>query len=424
MPGIAIGNVIRGGNGITVLPTGEISAEGTDAALAPNWYIDQAAGSDANAGTSEDAPLASFDEWRSRVGDATLTVTTTVWFLSDYTGNLVVDKKIGLYPGLLILRGRRTPLYSSVLSGRVAWDPAARVEGTITDAALPVSWTASGLVGKLLQFDDRAAGFFGERPWSWVAKDNGARTARFGPPWDGNAGATFTPTVGERFTVCELTKIHGSIYTDSGNYGGAGVIGFDLQIEQPGGFVPSVSLEGGLSALQSCKLVGEINAWGSQSASLYGCLCDGDVTSWHGSNLFVIACTIDGEFSTRECSYARIMQSTLMQNGRLTVRAMSVLRMIEPEAWLAIFDHVAGVIIQNGGLIEAQTHLWGKNITNDRLAIVSNGALVYSVGSFPVFDGAGAEIRMGATLTTFAAVEAAGGMIDAPTLARIVRNTV
>jgi hypothetical protein len=88
--------------------------------------------------------------------------------LSDITAEIAVTMDADV-----TFVGQRTLLYAGSVTGYQAYVYATNTDGRLTDAAIPASWTASGLVGQLLVMTGGA--HIGHT--AFVAVDLGAFTA-------------------------------------------------------------------------------------------------------------------------------------------------------------------------------------------------------------------------------------------------------
>jgi hypothetical protein len=179
------------GNGVWVRLTGQ----GTAAMAQLNWYIDPVNGSDSNNGQTPATALKSDAERQRRMGPtpiwdggqalggASLTAAAYhIFYLNDLP--LTDPVNIAGFRALnaaIFLHGSATPgqgksiLFSGTIDALDTLDRTAGVNRSwqITSNALPVSWTASGLIGKRVRL---TSGNVGAK--SFPIKDLGAKKAR------------------------------------------------------------------------------------------------------------------------------------------------------------------------------------------------------------------------------------------------------
>jgi hypothetical protein len=177
--------------------------------LQANWYIDETVGDDENTGASSIVPLQTWAEYSRRVGEGPLTISHTVTLLSTLNQDLVVRTRMDDETNTITIVGvRSAPIYSGSFTGVTNQNAAANQELQLTDAALPVSWTASGLVDKLCVLTSGPnAGAAG-----WIAKDMGANTARATKFFNQGANTYVEPAVGETFEVVDLGLVVGALF--------------------------------------------------------------------------------------------------------------------------------------------------------------------------------------------------------------------
>ena len=176
--------------------------------LRPTWYINEAIGNDEATGASSLAPLATFAEYQRRVGEGPLTIDHTVNLVGTITSDVVVNTVMEDDSVAITIQGvRSAAVYSGSVTAKQAQVESTNTDLQITDAALPVSWTASGLVDKLCVLtsgpNSGAAG--------WIVKDVGAKAARVTLFYNEGAGTFVEPGVGETFDVVDLGLVEGAL---------------------------------------------------------------------------------------------------------------------------------------------------------------------------------------------------------------------
>ena len=170
------------------------------------WYLDEGAGNDENDGLTLLTPIKTFDEYRRRVGTMIAPgLTVYMDLLSNVTLPIVVDME--MTQSSLWIRGKRTLLYSGSVTAYQAFNYATNTEAQITDAALPVSWTASGLVNKLIEVTSGPnAGSAG-----YLGSDLSAKTSLIQKLLDFNLFTLIEPSVGDTFDVWDQTQVSGFV---------------------------------------------------------------------------------------------------------------------------------------------------------------------------------------------------------------------
>ena len=173
------------------------------------WHLDATTGDDEADGLTALKSLKTHAELMRRVAGGVFPNVINVYLHGNFAEDWQVTWKAAhflAYPQMLVVyHGEQTVLYSGAVTTVQAYNPAAAHDGWITDAAIPVSWTASGLVGKLIiPTSGTALGAQG-----WIAADLGAKKARFSPLWDWTAYAEKTPTIADTFDIVDVTQIVG-----------------------------------------------------------------------------------------------------------------------------------------------------------------------------------------------------------------------
>lgn len=173
------------------------------------WYLDGVAGSDRADGGAPATALQTHEELTRRVGTllGAGAAAITVYLLAPGFGRIRWSAPPARQRVAFTYYGTQTVIYSGSVTARVAYSvpPAAPVRGTMTDAAIPASWTASGLIGKLIVgTGGTIAGYLG-----FAMEDLGAKTAAFHPFFDWTTYNFGDPAVNDTFDVVELMPVDG-----------------------------------------------------------------------------------------------------------------------------------------------------------------------------------------------------------------------
>lgn len=187
-------------------------------ALQTDWYIDPAQtnaqpGNDENTGLLTTAPLKSIAEWRRRISGVQFDQPIKIHPLSSSTviddGNLTGFTTVGL-TGQVFIIGTSTVLFTGSITSYQAYSGNTR--GSVTDTAIPVSWTASNGIS------DAATGSrwirkTGTDKRAHLVKDMGSKTVMIGIPATVSETATTFPSqaitdfqVGDSYEVISLLK--------------------------------------------------------------------------------------------------------------------------------------------------------------------------------------------------------------------------
>lgn len=171
--------------------------------LVAAWTIDPAGGSDEGTTT-----LQTRSEFARRTNNQGLTQNVTVTINSSLNlGDTRMPNVKGAVQGSasgfqVSYVGVPTSLFSNTISGYVPRNGATAQVTTMTLASLPVSWTLSGLVNKIIEYTDGAGHFVR----SVVVADLGAKTAWLSPPIT-EAFLESVFTVGNTITVWDMPSL-------------------------------------------------------------------------------------------------------------------------------------------------------------------------------------------------------------------------
>lgn len=174
------------------------------------WFISSAAGNDEATGLTALVPLRSLMEVFKRLRnnaplvDMTITL-TAVGDTADQ--DLSVDFGTGASHFIQIV-GTRTAVRSASFSAVTSYNDATSVSDLVTDATLPASWTASGLVKDLIRISSSLGVY---RANSVVASEPLARQARISRPMNTTTFAEYQPIVGDLYEVYTASKVGGTV---------------------------------------------------------------------------------------------------------------------------------------------------------------------------------------------------------------------
>jgi hypothetical protein len=377
--------------------------------LQPTWYIDPVAGNDENDGFTAVTPLQTFAEWKRRVGQR-LEVAQTLNIQSDIAEDMVFDHEgtIGVY---VVVQGFRTVLYSGAVTAQQPWQVTPPVsDGQITDAAIPVSWTASGLVDKMVV---KTSGV-GVGSCGWIAKDMGAKAARYSPLIDANTFTVYDWSVGETFDVVDLTKVSGNfIVTDS-----AQVIPIDLHfmnaIGASSSFITSAEglcfpiyceietsftqcIQGGYVDYIGCRIAPDTNR-------LY---CSWSSSSW------LDACLVKARITGEEDGVVGVLRNSLAQGVPAGTSVGVLIRNTQTEftvgGWYAVYDQPTAdpaLYADSGSSVRLNSYLWGNGgASNYAIVLVASGLVEYPVGGKPFYGPVAlADTNVGGLLRPYASL--------------------
>jgi len=408
-------------DGITVVPTASGAGRWLRKGLTSgrwlgqrDFHINADVGDDENDG-SDGNQLKTFAEYTRRIGGGRPTpkypAEPRIFIETDLTEYEFVIN--GQYSESALFQGTRTVVATGTITANQDWDAATSQEGTITDSALPVSWTDSDLVGKMIVLTTGAnAGAI-----AWIAKDLGSKTTRHSPFVDALAWSPAAVTVGDEYEVVTLTKLNGSLHIEHGVPFGCWL--FDLEINPveyaamditaTAIFIASTVLfSGGAGAHRwflgadghsfiGCRMASPWNLFiTSGSVELYGCFLD------------------DSGFGTRYGHRRYEVASPCLMQGAsgLRLRDGGMFKMATA-AWLAAYDMTAhAVALQRNGMADIQGKVFGTGSSQNGVWMDSSSQMLYPDGDnftdhFDVTT-SGVETRVGGVDKTYAEIGSLG----------------
>lgn len=381
------------------------------------WFINASTGNDANTGATALLPIKTWAEFRRRIlaaggfarslGNVTVTLQTTL------PGTDPVDQR-GITPpsgtAVLVTTSGNAVLFSGTISAFAAKNPATNAAALLTDASLPVSWTASGLVsmrGRITSAGARLGTYF------TVLKDVGGKQARISDPTLSAALAfpylyynvTFpTLQVGDTYVIESLTTVDAVIVDSPASQGlnGDGTlvrwINKDLGVVE--GQPNNDAAPGTPVAFVGCALANAVTAY-----DIYiGCRFANYYTSTPSS------ADHQGSAGVSGCFFAPVggifaLGNFVLQAGTLSLDFGSI-----AEAYfgdVGVFDSVAqGVTLSDSAVLllaaTSNCHLYGAgNATFG--ATTDNGAkIVYPLAILPTVTGTSGNLQVSGVTKTWA----------------------
>jgi hypothetical protein len=373
--------------------------------LQTTWYIDEVTGGDENSGATALSALATWDEYQRRIGEGPLEVSHTVNFTSTLTQDIHVNTAMIDDSLSITLQGvRSAPIYSGSVTGKQAENAAANVDLQITDAALPVSWAASGLVDKMYVLTSGPnVGACG-----WIAADVGAKAARITKAYNEGAGTFVEPAVGETFDVVDLGLVEGALRGIEG--GNVRVVARDLRFLNPGAL--AMQTEGGFWKLVFCDIDGgSVNLSGSSQQSSNAGATSAFATRLKATNFILLeratcvlysALLASGITMRTHGTLILRLSSSILQyaSGPGFIRANGGSRMIVSSP-LGVFGLAAAgnraIYVTWNGIAILREFVFGYGNTFDYAFEVGSGSsIIYDAAFTPVVTaGAIADTRIG-----------------------------
>ncbi len=383
------------------------------------WYIDPTNGDDENSGIDASHPIKTDFErqMRMRPGPEWFAGEYHLYYLNDVpatdpvriTGQRNRSSTIFLHGSATAGHGVAPALYTNTVDAHTDYDRATNVPVDITSNALPVSWTASGLLNKRFrQTTGPNVGAMG-----WIVKDLGAKAARtsqwsiqdtFTGGIDPNIALAVppTPTNTETIVVEDLTAIDqlliGVQATDdeSVNHEGFGVVAESLAIGiAPGGWGLQV-LNGDCALFEGCDINFILGSTGpSGNATFVNCKLRapwfyGQQASCWGGYAIGSPVVYNG-FVNFDCDFMSQGADVSVLAGRVTIGTMCV------------FDSASLGLSVAGGQVRVRPGVWVGKVNE---LLWGAGNTTYGVGVDP-----GCELGMSATAQTNSTLTGTSGNI-------------
>jgi hypothetical protein len=365
--------------------------------LQTTWYIDEITGGDENGGATALSALATWDEYQRRIGEGPLEVSHVVNFSSTLVQDIHVNTTSIDENVTITLQGvRSSAIYSGSVTAKQAQNAATNTDLQITDAALPVSWTASGLVDKLYVLTSGPnAGAAG-----WVVLDVGAKTARITKAYNEGAGTFVEPGVGETFDVVDQGLVEGELRGIEG--GNVNVRVRDLRFLDPGLTVFSTKggtwifffsdLEGGVvnmsGASEQSSFFGAVSTYATRLQATSFILNERSTWNWYATYLA-------SGVTMRSSGVVLVGADSIMQykgvGANYGVRCNGQSRFnLRAAATFGVFDFTTNpgqraLRMTTGGTCNLQNYLWGYGNTFDyAIQVDPHSAVEYTAGFKPV----------------------------------------
>jgi hypothetical protein len=168
------------------------------------WFINPSTGSDSASGLTSGAALKTDRERQRRVSTYPVTVTVNHTYLgSANVGDFIVPPIVGVGGYVVFSASAGT---STLFTGAIttATTQSGNTQGAIVDTSIPVSWTASGLLGKRFRVTSGAR----VGATTWIANDFGGTSKKAGIGDPQTYVTTYPPT----YAANRVTLVAGDPY--------------------------------------------------------------------------------------------------------------------------------------------------------------------------------------------------------------------
>ena len=351
------------------------------------WSIDEAAGQDENDGwgateAAADAhPLKTMAELNRRIFGANYAGTVVFHQLSTITTlTTLTNAKTRDGNGFIIWKGKKTVIFTGNIGVFTAANPAGAAGTQITIPGLPVSFTASGLVGFMIESTNEAR-------LAWIQKDMGAKTARITVPSDVDVTTFNTGTVqvfanGEAIRVVTVPNLPGSPFLPNGSLFCA-VTAVNLT---DGGAFNEVDFGGntvymGRTSIQTAMRA-RANTLGNQIAA---CQMKGVIRPISGGTWsFDFGALLNTTMLIQQAAVSISHSPIDLQASNIELDTGAAFNGFGALSHLACFDSIANIVLVSGDAA-----------SNGRVVRLNGATFIYGTGNTVAI----ASVRGGATMT-------------------------
>lgn len=369
------------------------------------WYLDSVAGDDENDGSTASTALLTHSELMRRFAGSIINSYPTVNILNSMASeDININLEVGPYNGEIggaagiYYLGIPSVVFTGTITSVTNINAATNQDGLIIDSALPVSWTASGGVGKLVRITggDRAGTEF------WIISDQGSKTARISQP-------VATPfledlvnlQVGDPYEVLSFPQFGNLVNISITGSTGKQV---NLQYLEVGSSLNSHSIEvvlGGV--INSSCLMNAFDVTPPGYGQLYNCRVSGGHRCEPNSAGNIMFGGISSGLSCRTgASIALYNASFDPSGGTGIIVGVNAAVDIGNNAYVALYNCDQGIQISSGGRCnDSQGSIFGKTINNG-IVIFSGGLMLYTNAHKPSFTTSGYNVIVGGTNRSWA----------------------
>lgn len=357
------------------------------------WEIDSLNGSDGASGRPG-YPLADFAGFKYNTRGQVFAQNTTVDVLNG------TDENVSLCPELadlavLCIQATPTVTFSGTLTvGTLEWSDSGHQEVNATCAALPTSWTASGLIDGPIR--NTAVAHAGNITWPFV--DIGSKTARC-PGWTAPGGFNDTGISGDTFEALSLVRCIGSWHIET--HGSGVVLLKDIELGSRDE-LHGVEISGIVTAFRSRLNGTDINPPGSLyvlgSYVFDGCRVTDSIVPELSCFRRTSGSPIDirgGKVYAYEQNVAHGPGVALQQNASLVVDASGSLSISGAAFALTLLPHSSA---------DLPGTVWSRDASGRILSVGSCASVTYGSGRAPLNVGTGSPTLLVLAGASFASL--------------------
>lgn len=359
-----------------------------------DFYVDPILGNDKNRGTQGN-PLKTVNEVANRVHGHNIPGLINIHLSSDTTevATFTMDTA---WSGLINIIGIRTLIDSGEITTIQNYDIVAKEDQIITDSTLPVSWTDSGFVGKLIVLTSGD----NEGSYAWVWEDLGSKEAIISPFFNPQTGGWIEPLAGETYSVYSVTKITGAVIVRGGING---VALYDTHVKFDDSFgIDPIYINGGYFYLFSSMIEGlddpgdPNDPYGHVSLNegcvgyAFGSYIKAHIRSNSGSYFSLGCCIFSGWGTAPTADGGGSKVSLILPCVGYGEQTFLQARndggcLIEEGAWYMVANQSYGLYVRDNCRAQLKGKIWGYGITDFGVYMGANSTVTYTPNNRPEF---------------------------------------
>lgn len=390
-------------------------------------------------------PVKTLTEVARRLHRQLIETAVNIYLLTDITDSpcFYLDIK-NYYTSYIWIHGTKTLIGSGSFTSVQKYvvptpNSSTRSDQQITDSNLPVSWTASGFVGKIIYITSGP----NSGSYAWVYQDLGSKKAIVSPFFNPLTYSRVDPEVGDTYSVYSLSKLSGSLMGSC--EGSIYVENVDIDTGVPNPGIEPVDWSRGRIGFFGCRINGNdtypvpVDSYGGHfiisgggSASSFGCYISTHVRAFNGASHYVSCCVFDkwGTAPTADGggSVVSIYGPCVGYGEQTFPQARNKGRVIvETGAWYMAANQTTGLWARVDCDIILQGKVWGFGITDNGVFMGSGANVYYAANMEPDFvnNTVGPtyptkQIDLGGTTKNFSDLSNSAGVYNSTSDAKMV----
>jgi len=366
-----------------------------------SYYV-SSQGDDSNDGSIH-SPLATLTAVAKKLYGKYIEGGVDIYLLDDITDSpcfyLDIEK---FYASYVWIHGTKTPIGSGSFTAVQKYvvptpNSSARQDQQVTDSNIPVSWTASGYVGKIIYLTSGV----NSGSYAWVYQDLGSKKAIISPFFNPFTYTQVDPEVGDNYTVYSISTMTGSFR--GGGKGDVYIENINIDTGNPNPGIEPIEWVGGSLGVYGCRVNGHdtypipVDSYGghmiisqSGSCSSYGSYISTHVRAFTGGTHYLSCCVFDkwGTAPTADGGGSSVfIYGPCVGYGEQTFpQARSRGRVVvETGAWYMAANQSTGLWARVDCDIILQGKVWGFGITDQGVFMGSGANVYYAANMIPDF---------------------------------------